>query len=48
MLERHCADARFVWNLAFEWLAAGSSSVQQQEVTPVPGVLAQARRPDAA
>lgn len=59
MLERHCADARFVWNLAveqfnwgragrsgpgpaarqkqlaearqaFEWLAAGSSSVQQQ------------------
>jgi hypothetical protein len=59
MLERHCADARFVWNLAveqfnwghvgrpapgpaarqkqlaearqaFEWLAAGSSPVQQQ------------------
>jgi transposase len=59
MLERHCADARYVWNLAveqfnwgrsgrsapgpatrqkqlaearqeFEWLAAGSSSVQQQ------------------
>src|SRR3989442_14182378 len=59
MLERHCADARFVWNLAveqfnwgragrrapgpaarqkqlaearqaFEWLAAGSSAVQQQ------------------
>lgn len=59
MLDRHCADARFVWNLAveqfnygvrgrrgpgpaarqkqlaearkqFEWLAAGSSSVQQQ------------------
>jgi putative transposase len=59
MLERHCADARFVWNLAveqfswgragrpapgpaarhkqlaearrgFAWLAAGSSSVQQQ------------------
>ena len=59
MMERHCADARFVWNLAleqfnwgragrsapgpaarqkqlaearqaFEWLAAGSSPVQQQ------------------
>lgn len=59
MLERHCADARYVWNLAleqfnwgragrsapgpaarqkqlaearqaFEWLAAGSSPVQQQ------------------
>jgi transposase len=59
MLERHCADARYVWNLAveqfnwgrsgrsapgpaarqkqlaeareeFEWLAAGSSAVQQQ------------------
>lgn len=59
MLERHCADARFVWNLAveqfnwgragrsapgpaqrqkqlaeargaFEWLAGGASSVQQQ------------------
>jgi transposase len=59
MLDRHCADARFVWNLAveqfnygvrgragpgpaarqkqlgearkqFQWLAAGSSSVQQQ------------------
>jgi len=59
MLARHCADARYVWNLAveqfswgrsgrsapgpaarqrqlaaarqaFEWLAAGSSSVQQQ------------------
>jgi transposase len=59
MLHRHCADARYVWNLAveqfnwgrsgrsapgpaarqkqlaqarqaFEWLAAGSSSVQQQ------------------
>jgi transposase len=59
LLERHCADARYVWNLAveqfnlgrsgrsapgpaarqkqlaqarqvFEWLAAGSSSVQQQ------------------
>ena len=59
MLERHCADVRFVWNLAveqfswgrlgrsapgpaerqrqlaearqaFEWLAGGSSSVQQQ------------------
>jgi putative transposase len=59
MLERHCGDARFVWNLAVEqfnwgrlgrwapgpaerrrqlaearqafgWLAAGSSSVQQQ------------------
>jgi hypothetical protein len=125
MFERHCADARFVWNLAveqfnwghagrpapgpaarhkqlaqarqaFEWLAAGSSPAPQSavsakpgregrmvgidrdvattvalsdgtmlrapilaratapaptsgpEATPAPGVLAQARRPDAA
>src|SRR2546429_5045712 len=61
MLERHCADARYVWNLAveqfnwgrsgrsapgpsarqkqlaqarqaFEWLPAGSSAVQQQDL----------------